>query len=168
MRYASSDGLMSSADPNAVALWEDIGARMENDKATWTERLRAMGVKLAHPDDGWVDRKRNRFSWSWYPQFDDRPEVGDLVAFGCPPGRSYGVDHYVPHGDHKRRWRGDFSLSADDLPEAACQGYRICRVTEVERRASILGYMQSLKYEDTGLRVPSIPPRRRWWQRAKS
>lgn len=27
MRYTSSDGLMSSSDPEAVALWDDLGAK---------------------------------------------------------------------------------------------------------------------------------------------
>lgn len=165
MRYTSSDGLLSSNDPKMVTLWEDIGARMAAENASWTDTLRAMGVKLAHPDDGWVHRGRNHFRLSWYPQFDDQPEVGDLIAFGCPPGRSYGVDHYVPNGDHERRWKGDWSLTADERPESACQGYRICRVTKVERRASILGYSQEFEYEDTGERVPPVPPKRRWWQR---
>lgn len=97
MRIVSEDGLLSSSDPNAVALWNDIGRRMEAEGATMTERLRAIGVKLAHPDDGWNHRPGHHtncrqcqegvapsFTLSWYPLFNDRPEVGDLIAFGQP------------------------------------------------------------------------------------
>ena len=153
-KYVSSDGLMSSADPQAVALWDSIGADMENDKRSWTQRLRVAGIKLAHPDDGWVKRERNTFSLSWYPQFNDSPQVGDLIAFGTPP-----------RGDHYRSWRDVWSDRRDDYgraayerckdePEAAADGYRICRVTEVEDRSGILGRLVTYAYEDTGTRFP--------------
>lgn len=131
---------MSSSDPEAVALWEKICADQENAKGDWTGRLRAAGVKLAHPDDGWVKRDRNSFSLSWYPQFDDHPEEGDLIAFGRPPqGEQY------------------YRAGPNPGPECAYEGYRICRVTKVVRRTSILGYFQDFAYEDTGVR---LPPRR--------
>lgn len=84
-RYTSSDGLLSSSDPNAIVLWEGIIAKQASETARWTELLRGLGVKLAHPDDGWVDPTRQaRLRLSWYPQFNDHPEVGDLIALGWP------------------------------------------------------------------------------------
>ena len=142
MRYTSSDGLLSSDDPKTIVLWEDIVSRQENAKTDWTTRLRAMGVKLAHPDDGWVNRERCTFALSWYPQFDDHPEEGDLIAFGSPPYR----EHYV------------LRYSEKSGEEYAGDGYRICRVTKVTRRHSILGYFQDFEYEDTGDRVPARKP----------
>lgn len=145
MRYTSRDGLMSSSDPAAVALWEDIVAKQEGAKADWTSRLRAAGVKLAHPDDGWVKRNANPpfLNISWYPQFNDQPQVGDLMALGRPPRG----EHYVP----------DFTK---DGVEYARDGYRIVRVIEVKR--SPLGGpipWQEFYFEDTGVRLPPAAPR---------
>ena len=157
-RFTSRDGLMSSFDPAAVALWEDITARAEFAKMSWTDTLRARGVKYAHPDDGWVNRDLGKHTRSWYPQFDDRPEVGDLIAFGRPPDG----DHYRSWHDV---WRGRKDTYAREQmrrltgqPESSANGYRICRVTKVERRSSILGYHQSFEYEDTGERMPPRAP----------
>jgi hypothetical protein len=47
----------------------------------WVKTLRLSGVKAAHPDDGWVNRTKNCFQFS-YPQFNDGVSVGDLVALG--------------------------------------------------------------------------------------
>lgn len=165
--YRSKDGWLISSDPEAVARWDAIAARQESEKRDWTEILREMGVKFAHPDDGWVDRNADgsgRVTLSWYPQFNDEPKVGDLMAIGTPPDGSYGVDHYVPRGDHKVRWKGDFRVKDDEV-ESACQGYRIVRVTEVDDTYGILGRHVRWDYEDTGIRVPPVPPRRRWWRR---
>lgn len=156
-RYVSSDGLMSSSDPAAVELWESIGARMANDEATWTEILRVRGVKLAHPDDGWVKRDRNRFHLSWYPQFDDHPEIGDLIAFGKPPSG----DHYRSWHDVWRGRRDQYAREQmkrlDGQPESSADGYRICRVVNVNRTQTILahGLNTEVEYEDTGERMPA-------------
>lgn len=83
MRYTSSDGLMSSADPQAVALWESICNDQASEQVKATALLKARGVKLEHPDDGWVNRERNSITPS-YPRFDERPAVGDLIALGWP------------------------------------------------------------------------------------
>ena len=157
-RYTSRDGLMSSADPSAVALWESIGARMATEKMSWTEALRAAGVKYAHPDDGWVHRDRNHHTRSWYPQFDDRPEVGDLIAFGWPTsGAHYRSWRDVWRGRRDRYAREQLA-DLDGQPESAAEGYRICRVVAVERRHGILGYSQSFDYEDIGERLPPRAP----------
>jgi hypothetical protein len=51
----------------------------------------------------------------------------------------------------------------DGRPESSADGYRICRVTKVERRHGILGYHQSFEYEDTGERMPPRQAGRRRW-----
>lgn len=168
--YTSSDGLMSSSDPNAVALWEDIAARRESQKMSWTEILRAMGVKYAHPDDGWVTRERGKHSRSWYPQFDDRPEVGDLIAFGCAPDSEHYRSWFDVYNQRRfRKSRGRDRKTYEhyrDGAEVACNGYRICRVTAVERSSGRLGYHQDFEYEDTGQRVPPRAPK--WYRRKRA
>jgi hypothetical protein len=49
----------------------------------WIDRLREMGAKAAHPDDGWVNRHERKVHLA-YPQFDDGLAVGDLLALGWP------------------------------------------------------------------------------------
>lgn len=43
--------------------------------------LRRAGIKAAHPDDGWVDRKKNTIHFA-YPQFNDGAGIGDKIALG--------------------------------------------------------------------------------------
>lgn len=82
-RHKSRDGLASSADPAAIALWDEITARHASEQTASSEQLRALGVKMEHPDDGWVNRDRNSILPA-YPRFDLRPEAGDLIALGWP------------------------------------------------------------------------------------
>lgn len=162
-RFRSRDGLMESSDPKAVEVWDGIVARQESEKQSWTEILRARGVKYAHPDDGWVHRENGTHTVSWYPQFDDRPEVGDLIAFGCPPSRRYNDPEgkwYHSNHDHPD------APKKPDSQEAASSGYRICRVTAVNRRHGPIGFMQDFTYEDTGERMPARKPTR--WQQIKA
>lgn len=164
--FRSRDGLMTSSDPANVALWDRITAEHEARGADWTTRLRELGIKLAHPDDGWVDRRPDgsgRFSLSWYPQFNDHPKVGDLIAFGTPPRGSFGVDHYVPRGDSKKRWKGDFGVEKG-ATESAAQGYRVVRVTATDSQL-LLTRLVHYDYEDTGIRLPA-PPSSGWLVRA--
>ena len=137
-RFRSRDGWFSSSDPKAVAEWDAIGDRMATDVAGWTAVLRGMGVKLAHPDDGWVTSTTKRpspeprgdgyLTLSWYAQFNDSPREGDLIALG------YG------YGKH---WAGDYN-------------YRLVRVTQVEERIGPVSGGRIVKYhfEDTGRTVP--------------
>lgn len=81
--YRSSDGLMSSSDPQAVALWESICAEHASAQSRASAVLRAKGVKMEHPDDGWVNRDRNTVA-PCYPRFDDGVSEGDLIALGWP------------------------------------------------------------------------------------
>lgn len=68
--------------PFAIALARHI----EDDKKTeraWVSNLRKLAVKMAHPDDGWVNRETNEIT-PVYPQFDDGVEIGDTIALGWP------------------------------------------------------------------------------------
>lgn len=60
-----------------ATVFRDFQQRTED----WIARLRAMGVKAAHPDDGWVNRERKSVFLA-YPYFDDGVQCGDLIALG--------------------------------------------------------------------------------------
>lgn len=66
-----------------VAMFGSIAATMEQQQDEWIASLRAAGVKAAHPDDGWVNRKDNYVQFA-YPQFNDGVKAGDLIALGWP------------------------------------------------------------------------------------
>lgn len=154
-KYRSRDGLCSSIDSAAVALWDSIGAQMDADKRSWTETLRAMGVKLAHPDDGWVKRDAPEpyLSLSWYPQFNDEPQAGDLIALGA-------AYHYGDYdGDRKRNWRRASRDGRKGGGERICWRYRLVRVTRVNDRTGILGRFVEYYFQDTGIRLPPEPTR---------
>lgn len=72
-----------SGQPAAVAAFGRIAAAMDREQAAWIAELRAGGAKAAHPDDGWVDRKRDIVRLV-YPQFNDGAKSGDLIALGWP------------------------------------------------------------------------------------
>jgi hypothetical protein len=64
-----------------------LATNLEKDKVidkAWNNRLRGLGVKMAHPDDGSVNRDCNEISLV-YPQFDDGVSIGDVIALGWPP-----------------------------------------------------------------------------------
>lgn len=72
---------------DVVALWRKIGNDMRSEQQKWIADLRSIGIKAAHPDDGWVDRKKaehHDFVQFVYPQFDDGVAVGDKIALGWP------------------------------------------------------------------------------------
>lgn len=58
-----------------------ICEQRKQDETAWISALRTAGVKAAHPDDGWVDRKANVVQLQ-YPRFNDGVAVGDMVALG--------------------------------------------------------------------------------------
>lgn len=83
-----------SGRPDFVALFADIATRHEQEQAEWVAALRAAGIKAAHPDDGWVNR-RDHFVQFVYPQFNDGAKAGDLVALGWPRWGSEKVRHRI-------------------------------------------------------------------------
>lgn len=78
---------LHSNDPSIVRLWNEVCDDLAAKQSRWVQGLRAMGVKAAHPDDGWVDRHsdplRDRVRFQ-YPQFNDEPKAGDQIALGSP------------------------------------------------------------------------------------
>ena len=78
-------GLMKSngsPEGNAIAeSFNQICRDSHDKKQLWITELRAVGIKAAHPDDGWVNRKINHIYFC-YPHFNDGAKKGDLVALG--------------------------------------------------------------------------------------
>ena len=64
-----------------VHRFEDITLKQEIETAQWVKFLQSLGVKAAHPDDGWVNREEN-YVQLVYPQFNDSPKVGDIICLG--------------------------------------------------------------------------------------
>lgn len=64
-----------------MTVFHKVGKEMESQHAAWVKNLRASGFKAAHPNDGWVDRKKNELKFA-YPHFNDGAAVGDLVMLG--------------------------------------------------------------------------------------
>jgi hypothetical protein len=62
-------------------VWVEQCTDMQRKNDEWVTALRNQGIKAAHPDDGWVDREKNRVQFS-YPQFNDGADVGDVIALG--------------------------------------------------------------------------------------
>jgi hypothetical protein len=75
----SSNG--SAAGNHFLGVFAQCQREMEEEETVWIAKLRAEGVKAAHPDDGWVDRKGNTVHFA-YPQFNDGAGVGDRIALG--------------------------------------------------------------------------------------
>ncbi len=117
---------MHSSTAGGAALWDRITAEHATAKDLARVHLRSIGVKYAHPDDGWVRRNPDgsgRHSRSWYPLFDDHPEAGDLVAFGYPPTAEHAQLEYTAEGGLR-----------------AAEGYRIVRLTSITRKPTILAH----------------------------
>lgn len=76
-------GLVTTSSPDFAKTWADICHQGQVEQDNWIAALRAQGVKAAHPDDGWVDRKKNEVHPA-YPQFSDGVAAGDIVALGWP------------------------------------------------------------------------------------
>lgn len=79
--FRSSDGLVESLGSGVVENYEKICSEDKRKTEEWVERLRSLGVKAAHPDDGWHERGEYRFGLA-YAYFNDGIEVGDMVALG--------------------------------------------------------------------------------------
>jgi hypothetical protein len=77
------DGTRVSGRHAFVSHARQVGREHRATEEAWVEALRAVGVKAAHPDDGWVDRKDNRVHLA-YPQFNDGLGLGDWLALGHP------------------------------------------------------------------------------------
>jgi len=70
---------------DAIARFGKLRAEHQRRREDWIAKLRSDGVKMARPDDGWVDRENDVIRGPHcYPDFDDGVAVGDLVALGRP------------------------------------------------------------------------------------
>lgn len=82
--YSSSDGLvqgMGESGRQFVENYEQASKEDELKTKEWVAKLRSLGVKASHPDDGWHKREEKYFGIS-YPEFNDGIKVGDMVALG--------------------------------------------------------------------------------------
>ena len=72
-----------SGRPDLVEQWKD-GCRVSAyERKAWVKKMRALGVRASHPDDGWVDRENNHLQLC-YPDFERSLAVGSLIALGGP------------------------------------------------------------------------------------
>lgn len=76
-----ADGSTVSGERRHVEQAIRIERSYREAERDWVKRLRAAGIKAAHPDDGWVKRDDNKVHLA-YPQFNDGLAVGDLLALG--------------------------------------------------------------------------------------
>jgi len=85
--------VQSKYDPNVsgrswiIDKWDKIAEERGIDKQLWIKNLRELGIKAAHPDDGWVDREENSVYFA-YPYFNDKPKKGDLIVLGWPDNKN--------------------------------------------------------------------------------
>lgn len=106
------DGTIVIGELEHVTRAMEIDRNMAAEVREWIAKLRAAGVKAAHPDDGWVDREADTVHLC-YPQFNDGLGVGDLLALGGPERsrivRVYGTseNRLAPAADQP--WRFHFT-----------------------------------------------------------
>lgn len=78
----SKDGLMTCREgDDFVERYDKICQDNSNKEQEWIKRLKELGIKASHPDDGWHKREEYYFQFS-YPHFNDDPQIGDMVALG--------------------------------------------------------------------------------------
>lgn len=102
--YTDSNGATISGDDKWVNSWIAIDKKQVKDEKSWVDKLRENGIKAAHPDDGWVDRKNNEVQFC-YPQFNDGVKIGDLIALGWHFDDSFRVVKVI--GTRKNRLFSD-------------------------------------------------------------
>jgi hypothetical protein len=73
--------LLTRANDQFRTLWERACDEAKARRARDDALLRKLGVTMAHPDDGWVDREISAI-WPTYPHFSLNPKVGDTIALG--------------------------------------------------------------------------------------
>ena len=61
---------------------KDVIRKADERLARVCAKLKEEGVKAFHPDDGWVDRRRQCVTLV-YPHFNLSPSVGDVIAIGA-------------------------------------------------------------------------------------
>lgn len=87
--------VMTTTDPKFEALWMRIGRQQERNKERCAKMLVAgYGVKIIHPDDGWVNREKNILTPCYPILFDKSAAPGDLIALGSPDTDERVIGHY--------------------------------------------------------------------------
>lgn len=81
IRSCARPNAESSAAADFHKIWNQVIDEGKAQEIKWISQLRQAGYKAAHPNDGWVDRKRNTITFC-YPQFNDGYKVDDLVMLG--------------------------------------------------------------------------------------
>jgi len=86
MVRVSNDGLVRSYSETGDSFLDSynrICQQSAERKTEWIKMLRANGIKMSHPDDGWVNRE-NFSIHPCYPDFNDGVKVGDEICLGSP------------------------------------------------------------------------------------
>lgn len=73
--------MVRSSDVEFAQCWGQICAASKRSKNAWIAQLRREGVKAAHPEDGWIDRRMSVLQLV-NAEYDDGVRVGDVVALG--------------------------------------------------------------------------------------
>lgn len=72
---------LCSGRPDFMSTWANICREGHRREQAYNTALRDRGIKAAHPNDGWVDLKNQKLTFT-YPHFNDGATSGDLVALG--------------------------------------------------------------------------------------
>lgn len=87
-RIKSKDGL-AEGTASFVELYDKVVQDQRFNNGQWCAHLLTQDVRIAHPDDGWVDRKVNKLS-PCYPQLRQLEiNVGSLAVLGWPDKYRY-------------------------------------------------------------------------------
>jgi hypothetical protein len=80
---------LTGGTPEFRNVWNSVCTQSESEEFRWIMALRSIGIKAAHPDDGWVNRSSPFYDLVQLinPYFNDGLKVGELLALGEP-------DHY--------------------------------------------------------------------------
>lgn len=79
--YTDKRGFKIEGDSQFVDSFRAISEESDRNEEKWVEKLKKFGIKAAHPNDGWNNRKDNECSFS-YPYFNLGVKVGDQIALG--------------------------------------------------------------------------------------
>lgn len=86
----------SVTSPCHIAEWNRICDKMELKEQAFIEKMKALGVAAAHPNDAWVRDDERKFTLT-YPSFNDGVKVGSIVALGdCDKHRLVRVTEIKP------------------------------------------------------------------------
>lgn len=79
----------------------DIVANDKKENKEWINKLMYLGIKAAHPDDGWVDRNKNEILFC-YPYFKRNIMLDDKIVLGSwEKYRVVQID-YIKYGNFRK------------------------------------------------------------------